>query len=97
MASFRDRRRRKRRDAEVSSTDRPEPSVIGDAGHTGSETAYLRGLVDSRKTVTVVFKTGATLRGRIRYFDRDCLSIGPAGSGPNVFLRKSSVAYIAEE
>ncbi len=97
MTSFRDRRRRKRNDASVPSSERPEPSVPAEPAHTGSETTYLRALVDSRKTVTVVFTTGATLRGRIRYFDRDCLSIGPVGPGPNIFLRKSSVGYIAEE
>lgn len=97
MAYFHARRRRKRNDASVPVPERPEPSALADPGPTGSEAAYLRALVDSRKTVTVIFKTGATLRGRIRYFDRDCLSVGPLDRGPNVFLRKSSVGYIAEE
>ena len=97
MPSFNDQRRRKRNDAPLPELERPEPSVSADSGCTGSEAAYLRALVDSRKTVTVIFRSGATLRGRIRYFDRDCLSVGPLDRGPNVFLRKSSVGYIAEE
>jgi sRNA-binding regulator protein Hfq len=66
-----------------------------DPGSTGSEAAYLKSLVDSRATVTVVLKTGERLRGRIRYYDRDCFSLGPSEGGPKIFLRKDSVSYIA--
>jgi hypothetical protein len=44
----------------------------------------------------VVLKTGERLRGRIRYYDRDCFSLGPAGGGPKLLLRKGSVSYICE-
>jgi small nuclear ribonucleoprotein (snRNP)-like protein len=63
---------------------------------TGKEAEYLKSLVDSKVKVTVVLVTGESLRGRIRYYDRDCFSLGPAGGGPKIFLRKSSVRYIAE-
>ena len=56
----------------------------------------MKSLVDSRAAVTVVLKTGERLRGRIRYYDRNCFSIGPADGGPKIFLRKSSVCYICE-
>ena len=67
---------------------------MADPVSTGSEAAYLKSLVDSRATVTVVLKTGERLSGRIRYYDRDCFSLGPAEGGPKIFLRKNSVSYI---
>jgi hypothetical protein len=66
-------------------------------GNTGLEASELKVLVDSRATVTVVLKTGDHLRGRVRYYDRDCFSLGPTGGGPKIFLRKSSVLYILQE
>jgi small nuclear ribonucleoprotein (snRNP)-like protein len=65
--------------------------------HTGSEPDYLKSLVDSRARVTVVLKTGELLRGRIRYYDQHCFSLGLAGKGPRLFIRKENVAYISEE
>ena len=67
---------------------------MADPGSTGSEAAYLKSLVDSRATVTVVLRTGERLSGRIRYYDRDCFSLGPTEGGPKIFLRKNSVSYI---
>ncbi len=65
--------------------------------NTGSESDYLKGLVDSRAKVTVVLKSGERLQGRIRYYDRYCFSIGLSDNGPRLFIRKESVSYIAEE
>ena len=65
--------------------------------HTGAEADYLKSLVDSHTKVTVVLKTGERLQGQIRYYDRYCFSIGLSAHGPRLFLRKSSVSYIAEE
>ena len=65
--------------------------------HTGSESEYLRSLIDSRATVTVVLDNGERFQRRIRYYDRECFSIGPSTNGPKIFVRKASVAYIAEE
>src|SRR5689334_3344136 len=75
-----------------------EPEHVEDRNHsgTGEEASFLRSLVDSRATVTVVLKNGERLRGRIRYYDRHCFSVGPDG-GPKIFLRKSSLSYIAED
>ena len=56
-----------------------------------------RRLVDSRTKVTVVLKTGEELRGRIRYYDRHCFSIGLSAEGPRLFLRKASVSHISED
>jgi small nuclear ribonucleoprotein (snRNP)-like protein len=64
---------------------------------TGSEAAYFRSLIDSKKRVIVVLKTGDRIRGKVRYYDRHCFSIGPTGGGPNIFLRKTNVKYLYEE
>ena len=64
---------------------------------TGSESAYLKSLVDSHAKVTVVLKSGERLQGRIRYYDRHCFSVGLAARGPKIFLRKENVSYICEE
>ncbi len=68
-----------------------------DPTSTGSEAAYFRTLIDSHTMVTVVLTTGDKVRGRVRYYDRDCFSVGPADGGPKIFLRKSSVVCIREE
>ncbi len=65
--------------------------------NTGSETAYLKSLIDARAKVTVVLKSGERLRGHVRYYDRDCFSVGLSARGPRLFLRKESVSYICEE
>ncbi len=65
--------------------------------HTGSESAYLKSLIDSHAKVTVVLKNGEQLHGHIRYYDRHCFSIGLSAQGPRIFLRKASVSYISEE
>jgi small nuclear ribonucleoprotein (snRNP)-like protein len=64
--------------------------------HTGSETEYFKSLVDSHTKVTVKLIDGERLHGFIRYYDHHCFSIGLSAEGPRIFLRKSSVAYIAE-
>jgi len=73
------------------------PVELEEPEGTGLEAPYLKSLVDSRKAVTVVLADGEELRGRIRYYDRDCFSVGLAAGGPKIFLRKSSVICIREE
>jgi small nuclear ribonucleoprotein (snRNP)-like protein len=65
--------------------------------HTGSESSYLKSLVDSHAKVTVVLKDGERFHGHIRYYDRYCFSIGPLVEGPKIFVRKDSISYISEE
>jgi small nuclear ribonucleoprotein (snRNP)-like protein len=74
-----------------------DTSDLAHPGHTGSESSYLKSLVDSRAQVTVVLTTGEKVRGRIRYYDRHCFSIGLSAKGPRLFIRKENVSYIAEE
>jgi small nuclear ribonucleoprotein (snRNP)-like protein len=77
----------------------PPPDVheLMQPEYTGSEAAYLKSLIDSRAIVTVVLTDGERLQGRIRYYDCDCFSIGLSATGPRIFLRKDSVAYICED
>ena len=94
----RSKRRRPRRDGGVvQNTGSPGRPHSTELPGTGAEIAYLRSLIDSRSIVTVVLNSGDKLRGRIRYFDRDCFSIGLADRRMNIFLRKSSVRYIFED
>jgi sRNA-binding regulator protein Hfq len=95
MRRFRNRRPR-RPNYGGQRSERPEPSGLPDQEVAEPEASYLKSLVDSRATVVVVLKTGERLRGRIRYYDRDCFSLGLAGGGPKLFLRKNSVSYICE-
>lgn len=77
----------------------PQPDVhdLMQPGHTGSEAEYLKSLIDSRARVTVVMEDGERLQGHLRYYDRDCFSIGLSATGPRIFLRKDSVSYISED
>ncbi len=94
MSSFDDRHRRWDGD---TVPDDPEDDDSSEVASTGSEAGYLRSLIDSRTRVTVVLCGGERVRGRIRYYDRDTFSVGPAGGGPKIFLRKADVKYILED
>jgi hypothetical protein len=74
----------------------PVPKVV-DLDETGREAAYLKELIDQETPVVVVLRTGETLRGIVRYYDRDVFSLGPADGGPKLFLRKTGVRYLYEE
>jgi hypothetical protein len=90
---------KKRRPAKHKSHRRAAPAAPPappDYENTGEEANYLRSLVDSAATVVVVLTSGEQLRGQVRYYDRDCFSLGQI-NGPKLFLRKSSVRYLYEE
>jgi small nuclear ribonucleoprotein (snRNP)-like protein len=75
----------------------PEAHELMQPEHTGSESTYMKSLIDTHAKVTVVLTSGERLQGHIRYYDRDCFSIGTVNNGPKLFLRKDSVCYIAED
>lgn len=68
-----------------------------DSEKTGREAEYLKSLVDTKTKVDVVFADGEKLEGKVRYYDRDCFSVGPSGGGSKIFLRKGSLRYFTEE
>jgi len=96
MAPFK-KQRTKRRNPALRSRKMPDLHNLARPQDTGSETNYLKSLIDSRAKVTVVLKNGERFRGRIRYYDRDCFSVGLSIHGPRMFIRKENVSYISEE
>ena len=78
-------------------SERPPISESPSRESTGQEAAYLKALVDARTPVVVVLTSGEELQGHVRYYDRDCFSLGPSDGGPKLFLRKSSIRYMYEE
>ena len=64
---------------------------------TGTESSYLKSLVDSHAKVTVTLLSGEQFHGHIRYYDRYCFSVGLSSEKRKIFLRKDSVSYIAED
>lgn len=97
MATGKKRARLKKRRSAGRLFSPSEVQDLVNPERTGSETAYLKSLVDSHAKVTVVLKSGERLRGHVRYYDRHCFSIGLSAQGPRLFLRKESVSYISEE
>ncbi len=95
--SFPRRHHFRRRHPAEQPANSPQVRELVHPEHTGSESAYLKSLVDSQTKVTVVLKDGERFQGHIRYYDRHCFSIGLSATGPRIFLRKASVSYIAEE
>jgi sRNA-binding regulator protein Hfq len=67
------------------------------ASETGSEALYLRSLVDSGATVTVVLMSGEELVGKVRYYDRNVFSLGLIPNGPNVLVWKHQVLNLQEQ
>jgi hypothetical protein len=96
MSFFRKRRPFKR-DHNRPRPERNESAQPGQQEEADREAAYLKSLVESKTTVVVVLTSGEQLKGKIRYYDRDCFSLGPLSGGPKLFLRKSSVRYLYEE
>jgi RNA chaperone Hfq len=95
--AFPNRHHFKKRHMERHSPPLPDAHELMQPEHTGAESAYLKSLIDSRTKVTVVLVNGERLQGRIRYYDRDCFSIGLSATGPRIFLRKDSICYISED
>ena len=59
--------------------------------------AYLDKLIRQETVVAVVMKTGETIRGCVRYYDRDVFSLRPVDGGPKLFLRKENIRYLYED
>jgi hypothetical protein len=95
MARYYERDQSKDRGGDDSRRSR-RPGRRNPPDTTGLEAIDLKALVNSEATVTVVLNSGEHLTGRVRYYDRACLSLGPSDGGPKIFLRKSSIRYILE-
>ena len=70
----------------------PEAPRRKPTGTTQAEASYLLQAVASRSTLVVRFLGGVELRGRIDYYDRDCIKLQREGQ-PDLLLRKDKIKY----
>jgi sRNA-binding regulator protein Hfq len=75
----------------------PNHKELAHPESTGTESSYLKSLIDSHTPVTVTMKSGERFHGHIRYYDRYCFSIGLSSGKKKILLRKDGVSYITEE
>lgn len=60
---------------------------------THAESFYYLKQMDARTPMVVVLADGEKVRGRIEWYDRDCLKINRA-DGPNLLIPKASIKYL---
>ena len=63
---------------------------------THQEAAYLKALGEKQTPVAIKLMDGEVVRGWIEYYDRRMVRLTRDG-GPNLFIFKHEIAYIAEE
>ncbi len=63
---------------------------------TGQESGYLKTLGEKQAQVTVKLVGGEVVRGWIEYYDQNMIRL-TRENGPNLFIFKHQVMYIAEE
>ena len=63
---------------------------------TGQESGYLKALGEKQMPVTVKVVDGEVVRGWIEYSDQNMIRL-TRDNGPNLFIFKHQVMYIAEE
>jgi host factor-I protein len=62
---------------------------------TFEEVAYLKGLGEKQKPVSVKLVDGEIVRGWVEYYDRNMIRLTREGA-PNLFIFKHEIMYIAE-
>ncbi len=63
---------------------------------TFQEAAYLKGLGEKQKPVSIKLVGGEMVRGWIEYYDREMIRLTREGA-PNLFIFKHEIMYIAED
>ena len=63
---------------------------------TSEEAAYLKMLGEKQKPVSVKLVHGEVVRGWIEYYDKNMVRL-TREDGPNLFIFKHEIMYIAEE
>jgi host factor-I protein len=63
---------------------------------TFEEAAYLKNLGEKQKPVTVKLMGGEVVRGWIEYYDKNMVRL-TRDEGPNLFIFKHEIMYIAED
>jgi host factor-I protein len=63
---------------------------------TSEEAAYLKGLGEKQKQVSIKLADGEVVHGWIEYYDRNMVRL-TRETGPNLFIFKHEIMYIAED
>ena len=63
---------------------------------TFQEAAYLKGLGEKQRAVTVKLMDGEVVRGWIEYYDKNMIRL-TRENAPNLFIFKHEIMYIAED
>jgi len=63
---------------------------------TFEEAAFLKGLGEKQKPVSVKLMDGQVVRGWIEYYDKNMVRLTREGA-PNLFIFKHEIMYIAED
>jgi host factor-I protein len=63
---------------------------------TFQEAAYLKGLGEKQRAVTLKLMDGEVVRGWIEYYDKNMIRLTRDGA-PNLFIFKHEIMYISEE
>jgi host factor-I protein len=63
---------------------------------TSEEAAYLKGLGEKQKPVSIKLADGEVVHGWIEYYDRNMVRL-TRETGPNLFIFKHEITYIAED
>jgi host factor-I protein len=66
------------------------------AAETSQEAAYLKGLAEKQKPVSIKLQDGETVKGWIEYYDKNMVRLTREGL-PNLFIFKHEIAFIAED
>lgn len=60
------------------------------------EGLYFKELIQAEQLMGVKLKNGELVRGFVRYYDMDVISIEPSDGSPKMFLRKDGISYMYE-
>jgi len=64
--------------------------------NTGMEGWYFKELIDSEQLIVLKLNDGKEVRGFVRYYDKDVISVGPEDGSPKMFVRKDGIRYLYE-
>lgn len=71
-------------------------ATVPNIENTGMEGLYFRDLMDAEQEVMLKLTNGEEVRGYVRYYDKDVISIGPSDDSPKMFIRKDGIRYMYE-
>jgi hypothetical protein len=64
--------------------------------NTGMEGWYFKDLIEAEQLIVLKLNDGKELRGFVRYYDKDVISVGPEDGSPKMFVRKDGIRYLYE-